>query len=167
MTRAELLGTQLRHLLELLDGAVAEVYRGLGMAGFRPRYTPILRVLAADGPQSIRELAKATSVTHSAASQTVAQLTREGYVELEPGRDARQRIVHLTPAARSMLPKLEAEWAATTAAASELEDELPFSLSELLAATTAALERRSFRERIATNMTPPQDEHQKKIRSFQ
>src|SRR6266516_583330 len=141
VTWPALLGTQLRHLLELLD--------------------------AAGGPQSIGDLAKATSVTHSAASQTVAQLAREGYVELEPGRDTRQRIVHLTPAARSVLPKLEAEWAATTAAASELEDELPFSLSELLAATTAALERRSFRERIASHMTHPQDEHQQKIRSFQ
>jgi DNA-binding MarR family transcriptional regulator len=167
VARAELLGTQLRHLLESLDGAVAEVYRGLGMPGFRPRYTPILRVLATGGPQSIRDLAKATSVTHSAASQTVAQLAREGYVELEPGQDARQRIVHLTPAARSVLPKVEAEWAATTAAASQLEDELPFSLSELLAATTAALERRSFRERIASNMKPPQDEPQQEVRSFQ
>jgi DNA-binding MarR family transcriptional regulator len=167
MARAELLGTQLRHLLESLDGAVADVYQDLGMPGFRPRYTPILRVLATGGPQSIRDLAKATSVTHSAASQTVAQLAREGYVELEPGRDARQRIVHLTPAARSVLPKLEAEWAATTAAASELEDELPFSLSELLAATTAALARRPFRERIASHMTPPQDEHRQEVRSFQ
>lgn len=154
-----MLGTQLRQVLELLDGAVAEVYQDLGMPGFRPRYTPILRVLAAGGPQSIRDLATATSVTHSAASQTVAQLAREGLVEAGPGRDARQRIVHLTPAARSLLPKLEAEWAATTAAASELEDELPFSLSELLTATTAALERRSFRERIASHLTLLQDDH--------
>jgi DNA-binding MarR family transcriptional regulator len=159
MTREALLGTQLRQVLELLDGAVAQVYQDLGMPGFRPRYTPILRVLAADGPRSIRDLAKATSVTHSAASQTVAQLAREGYVDLAPGRDARQRVVHLTPAARSVLPRLEAEWAATTAAAGELEDELPFSLSELLAATTAALERRPFRERIASHMTPLQDDH--------
>lgn len=159
MAREALLGTQLRQVLELLDGAVAEVYQDLGMPGFRPRYTPILRVLAAGGPQSIRDLARATSVTHSAASQTVAQLAREGYVEAGPGRDARQRIVHLTPVARSLLPKLEAEWAATTAAASELEDELPFSLSELLAATTAVLERRSFRERIASHLTLLQDDH--------
>ena len=94
-------------------------------------------------------------------------MAREGYVELQPGQDARQRIVHLTPAARLVLHRLEAEWAATTAAASELEDELPFSLSELLAATTAALERRSFRERIASHMTPLQDEHQERIRPFQ
>jgi DNA-binding MarR family transcriptional regulator len=158
MTEEALLGTQLRQVLELLDGAVADVYRDLGMPGFRPRYTPILRVLAADGPQSIRDLAKATSVTHSAASQTVAQLAREGLVELEPGRDARRRIVHLTPAARSLLPRLEAEWVATTAAASELEAELPFPLSALLAATTAALAKRPFRERITSHMTPVRDD---------
>lgn len=159
MTRAELLGTRLRHVLELLDGAVAEIYRDLGVPGFRPRYTPILRILAAHGPQSIRDLANATSVTHSAASQTVAQLAREGLVELEPGRDARQRIVHLTPSARSLLPVLDAEWAATTAAASELERELPFSLSALLTATTAALARKPFHERISSHMRPVRDDH--------
>jgi DNA-binding MarR family transcriptional regulator len=152
MAQPELLGTQLRQVLDLLDGAVAQVYSDLGMPGFRPRYTPILRALAADGPQSIGDLAKATSVTHSAASQTVAQLAREGLVELEAGRDARQRIVRLTAAARSLLPALDAEWAATSAAAKELEDELPFSLSELLTATMTALASRPFRERLASHL---------------
>ncbi|WP_371871428.1 hypothetical protein [Phytohabitans rumicis] len=46
---------------------------------------------------SIRALAGAVGVTHSAASQTVAQMAKAGYVTLEPGTDARQRIVHLTP----------------------------------------------------------------------
>jgi hypothetical protein len=66
--------------------------------------------------------------------------------------------VHLTPAARSLLPRLEAEWVATTAAASELEAELPFPLSALLAATTAALAKRPFRERITSHMTPVRDD---------
>ena len=37
MTPEELLGTRLRHVLETMDGAVAEVYRDLGLPGFRPR----------------------------------------------------------------------------------------------------------------------------------
>jgi DNA-binding MarR family transcriptional regulator len=148
----ELLGTGLRHLLEQLDGAVAQVYGDLGMPGFRPRYTPILRILGARGPLSVGELAAATFVTHSAASQTVAALARDGYVDLVPGADARRRIVHLSARARAAMPVLDAEWAATSAAARELEAELPFSLSELVAVTTRALRRRSFRDRIGDRL---------------
>jgi DNA-binding MarR family transcriptional regulator len=155
MNPEELLGTRLRHVLETLDGAVADVYRDLGMPGFRPRYTPIIRILAADGPRSIRDLANATSVTHSAASQTVAQLAREGFVELRPGQDARQRIVHLTPTAESALPVLDREWAATTAAARELEAELPYPLSDLITAILAALARRPMHERITGHLPQP------------
>jgi DNA-binding MarR family transcriptional regulator len=156
MNPEELLGTRLRQVLESLDGAVADVYRDLGLPGFRPRYTPIIRILAADGPQSIRALAEATFVTHSAASQTVAQLAKDGFAELRPGQDARQRIVHLTPAAQAMLPTLDREWAATAAAARELEAELPFSLSDLLTAITAALARRPMHERITSHLPDTQ-----------
>ncbi|MEH0829518.1 MULTISPECIES: MarR family winged helix-turn-helix transcriptional regulator [unclassified Micromonospora] len=145
----ELLGTRLRHLLDLLDGDVAAVYADLGLPGFRPRFTPIVRALASGGPAPIRALAQATGVTHSAASQTVAQLAKEDLVTLTPGADARQRIVHLTPKAEALLPVLDAEWAATTAAARRFEAELPYPLSRLVDEALAALGRRSMRQRIA------------------
>ena len=145
----ELLGTRLRHLLELLDGDVAAVYADLGLPGFRPRYTPIVRALAQTGPAAIRDLACATGVTHSAASQTVNQMARDGLVTLRPGADARQRIVHLTGRAESLLPVLDAEWAATTEAAARFEAELPYPLSRLVDEALAVLGRRSMRERIA------------------
>ncbi|MEV4483061.1 MarR family winged helix-turn-helix transcriptional regulator [Micromonospora coxensis] len=148
-TGPALLGTRLRHLLELLDGDVAAVYADLGLPGFRPRYTPVVRALAAGGPRSIRELAEATGVTHSAASQTVAQMARDGLVTLAPGADARQRIVRLTARAESLLPVLDAEWAATTAAARRFEAELPYPLSRLVDEALAALGRRSMRQRVA------------------
>lgn len=157
MTPEDLLGTRLRHVLEMLDGAVADVYRDLGLPGFRPRYTPILRIIDTDGPQSIRDLATATGVTHSAASQTVAQLVKDGYLELRPGTDARQRIAHLTAEARAVLPVLDREWQATTAAARELEAELPFSLSTLLTAITEALARRPFHERVTSHLPAETD----------
>ncbi|HEX5403719.1 MAG TPA: MarR family transcriptional regulator [Pseudonocardiaceae bacterium] len=154
MTPEELLGTRLRDVLDTMDGAVAEIYQDLGLAGFRPRYTPILRLLAADGPRSIRDLAAATGVTHSAASQTVAQLAKEGYVVLVQGRDARQRIVHLTEPATAILPVLDVESAATTAAVRELDAELPFPLSDLITAITEALANTPFHDRIATHLKP-------------
>ncbi|GIH74309.1 MarR family winged helix-turn-helix transcriptional regulator [Planobispora longispora] len=144
-----ILGTRLRHLLDLLDGDVAAVYADLGLADFRPRFTPVVRVLAASGPRSIRDLARAIGVTHSAASQTVAQMARDGLVSLTPGEDARQRIVGLTPKAEALVPTLEAEWAATAAAAAAFEAELSFPLSRIVDEALEALGRRSMRQRIA------------------
>ena len=143
------LGTLLRHVLDEMDGDVASVLADLGTPGYRPRFSPVVRALAALGPVPIRDIARAIAVTHSAASQTVAQMAGRGLVTLKPGEDARQRVVHLTARARALLPKIEAEWAATASAAAELDDELPFPLAELVPALAAALQRRSFRQRIA------------------
>jgi DNA-binding MarR family transcriptional regulator len=143
------IGTQLRRVLELLDGDVAKVYLDLGLPEYRPRFSPIVRALVAAGPLSIRDVATAVGVTHSAASQTVAQLTKAGFVTLQPGADARQRIVQLTDRTRDLLPTIEAEWQATTAAMSELDAELTAPLGQILTELVAAIDRRSFRNRIA------------------
>lgn len=142
------IGTLLRHVLELLDGDVAKTYPDLGMTDYRPRYSPLVRALVAGGPMPIRDLARAVGVTHSAASQTVTQMARTGLVTLEPGADARQRIVHLTPRTRKILPAIEAEWAATTAAMAGLDAELPMPLADLLTDVLHALQRTSMHQRI-------------------
>jgi len=142
------LGTLLRHLLDQMDGDIATVLADLGTPGYRPRFSPVVRALVALGPVPIRDLARAISVTHSAASQTVAQMRSRGFVGIEPGEDARQRVVHLTDRARALLPTIEAEWAATASAAAEMDAELPFPLAELVPAIAVALQRRSFRQRM-------------------
>jgi DNA-binding MarR family transcriptional regulator len=142
------LNTRFRHALDLLDNDVAQVYADLGLADYRPRFSPVVRALVALGPSSIRDIAAAIGVTHSAASQTVAQMRASDLVTLEPGADARQRIVHLTDRTRSLLPVIDAEWAATSAAAADLDAELPAPLDEILAAILRAVQRRPMRERI-------------------
>lgn len=143
------LGTQIRTALELMEGDISAVLTDLGLLDYRPRFTPIVRALNIRGPMSIRDLARATGVTHSAASQTVAQMAKVDLVRLGPGQDARERIVGLTDRTQVLLPVLEAEWDATAAASDELDAELPYPLKELIPALLAALERRPFRERIA------------------
>jgi DNA-binding MarR family transcriptional regulator len=145
------LGTLLRHVLDQMDDDIATVLADLGTPGFRPRFSPIIRALVTLGPVPIRDLARAIGVTHSAASQTVAEMSKRGFVTVRPGADARQRVVHLTAKARGLLPKIEAEWAATASAAAELDGELPFPLAVLVPAVAAALERRSFRQRIISS----------------
>jgi DNA-binding MarR family transcriptional regulator len=142
------LGTLLRHVLEEMDGDVASVLADLGTPGYRPRFSPIVRALVALGPVPIRDLARAIGVTHSGASQTVAQMRSRGFVTIEPGEDARQRVVHLTRKTRALLPKIEAEWAATASATAELDAELPIPLGDMVPALAAALDRKPFRQRI-------------------
>jgi DNA-binding MarR family transcriptional regulator len=142
------LGTQLRHVLDEMDNDIAAVLADLGTPGYRPRFSATVRALVALGPVPIGDLARAIGVTHSAASQTVAQMADRGFVELRPAEDARQRVVHLSDKARTLLPKIEAEWAATASAAAEMDAELPFPLAELVPAIAEALTGRPFRQRI-------------------
>jgi DNA-binding MarR family transcriptional regulator len=144
------LGTRLRHLVDQLDAGVATFCPRLGVEDYRPRYTPVVRALLRDGPCSIRDIARAVSVTHSAASQTVTEMSRRGFVALEVApTDARQRLIHLTDRTRALLPALRAEWDATEAAREELEAELSFPLTTLLGELESALARRPFQDRIA------------------
>ncbi len=147
MSDAPTLGTLLRHLLELLDGAVQQAYSRAHLP-YRPRYTPVVRALIALGPTSIRAISLRAGTTHSAASQTVAQMAKDGLVELRSGEDARERIVALTPRARRMLPALRRHWATTNTAARRLERELSAPLSVVLAEAIEALARESFGERM-------------------
>jgi MarR family transcriptional regulator, organic hydroperoxide resistance regulator len=141
------LGALLRRLIDHLDGAVEQAYGDAGL-DYRPRFTPIVRTLLSDGPATIRILSARTGVSHSAASQTVAQMSERGLVSLKTGRDARERIVALTPAAIEMIPRLEACWRATEAAARTLDDDLGQPLTAVLDAALEALERRPFTERL-------------------
>ncbi|MFC4013950.1 MarR family winged helix-turn-helix transcriptional regulator [Nonomuraea purpurea] len=159
------LGTLMRHLHELMDGAIADIYAEHGLPEYRPRFSPVVRTLVERGPMTIRDVAEAIGVTHSAASQTVIQMRRCDLVTLEKGKDARRRIVHLSQKAMAALPLIEAEWAATERAVRELDAELPMPLADVLRAAAQALERRPFRDRIAridptTDRQAPAPDHQ-------
>ncbi|MGH8194784.1 MAG: MarR family winged helix-turn-helix transcriptional regulator [Woeseiaceae bacterium] len=143
------LGTLLRHLIELLDGDLEAVYRDAGLVDYRPRYTPVVRALLDIGPSPIRDVARRVGITHSAASQTVAQMVQNELLALQPGADARERVVHMTPKLRRMLRRLEQQWAATNVAAARLDEELTHSLRDAVTGAIGALERKPFRERIA------------------
>lgn len=145
--RSHGLGTLLRHLLDLLDGDVDRAYAELGL-DYKPRYTPVVQALVVQGPCSIHEIARAARLTHSAASQTVAQMAAKGLVTVEIGQDLRRRIVRLSPKCEQMLPTLRRQWARAAAAAGALDAELPVSLTEMATAAIRALERVPFRERM-------------------
>jgi DNA-binding MarR family transcriptional regulator len=144
------LGTQLRHLLELLDGAVDAAYVEAGIAT-RPRYTPVFKALAEKEPSTLGQIATAAGITQPAATQTIALMVKDGLVTAKAAPDdGRQRLVRLTKKGRELYPQMQACWAATKLAAESLDDDTPQPLSEALASAIAALQARPFEQRIAT-----------------
>ena len=148
------LGTLLRHLTDLLDGDLAQVYASIGV-DYRPRYTPVYRILVEQERATIREIASRAGITHSAASQTVTEMVRHGLVEVRPGIDRRERLVKLTAKGRALQSKVQSQWQVTARAAEGLDRELSASLSALLQEAISALESRPFRERIALERDQP------------
>ena len=142
------LGTQLRHLIDLLDGAVGAAYEEAGL-DYRPRYTPVMRALMAGAPRTIGQVAEAAGITQPAATQTIALMLKAGLLASEPGAlDGRQKMISLSAQGRALLPQLQQCWQATAAAARSLDADLPYPLSDALANAIAALERQPFGARI-------------------
>lgn len=142
----------LRDLLDAMDAEIARLYAERGLGHVRPRFTMPLIRLSHRGPLTIRQLAESIGVTHSAMSQTVAALRRDGLVRSVPGPDARTRKITLTARSRTLVPFLEAEWRATEQSVAELEREVPYPMTQVVKDVEAALARRSFRDRVAARL---------------
>ena len=140
-------GAALRQLIDHLDSALEQAYRTGGLE-FRPRYTPVVRALMAKGPQTIRALAQRLGVSHSAASQTVSQMSKHDLLSISTGTDARQRIVQLSDKAVTLLPRLEQHWRAATVATAVLDAETGGNLVTAVNRANAALAARSFGDRL-------------------
>ncbi len=147
----------LKLLLNEMDDDIGRLYTERGISGVRPRFSMTLIRLRHLGPLTIRQLAAEVEVTHSAMSQTITAMRREGLVDSSPGADARTRTVILTDKGRTVVPFLEAEWRATEGAYAALESELPYALTQVVRDMAAALTRRSFHDRIIEHIADPEN----------
>ena len=140
-------GAALRRLIDQLDGALEQAYRDDGL-DFRPRFTPVVRALDAEGELTIRALSRRLGLSHSAISQTVTQMTQRGFIQARAGDDARERMISLTQAGRDLLPRLRAHWQAATRATRALADEIGGDLVAGVNRANTALAERPFRDRL-------------------
>jgi len=151
------LGTQLRHLIDLLDGAVEAAYGEAGL-DYRPRYTPVMRVLAEHGSLTVGRIAELAGITQPAVTQTLALMKRDGLLSIVASdADARQRLVSLSSPGESLLGRLQDCWQVTRKAADGLDAELPYPLSRCLQEAIEALQQRPFGERIRASRLAPAD----------
>jgi DNA-binding MarR family transcriptional regulator len=137
----------MREIFDRVDAGISEVYAELGIVGVRPRFSMAIMFLE-NGSLSIRELAREVNVTHSAMSQTVTAMRKDGLIQSAPGADGRSRMVELTAAGRALVEPLRREWFATEEVLAELDAELPYALARLITDLRDALDRRSFIERL-------------------
>ncbi|WP_044558906.1 MarR family winged helix-turn-helix transcriptional regulator [Azospirillum sp. B4] len=153
------LGTQLRHLIDLLDGAVDAAYGEAGL-DYRPRYTPVMRVLAAHDGLSIGRIAELAGITQPAVTQTLALMKADKLVTVTASdSDARQRVVRLSRHGRSLLGRLQECWDMTRRAADSLDADLPYPLSQCLREAIEALEKHPFGDRIRAARHRQADRH--------
>lgn len=145
------LGTQIRHLIALLDGAVQQTYDRIGV-DFRPRFFPIARLLLDRGHSSVGEIAAATGVSQPAATQTINEMSKLGLVETLPGKDRRQHLIGLSAKGQELAARLSETWGAIDRAAAKLEKELPYGLERVVRDALDALGRQPFADRIAAEM---------------
>jgi DNA-binding MarR family transcriptional regulator len=139
----------MHRLLSAMDDEIARLYAENGIADLKPAWVFEIIRLHVRGPMTIAELARSVGRTHSALSQKVAAMRAAGWLETAPGPDARTKKVTLTAKAERIAALLAAEWRATEASIAELEAEIPYPLSQAAEDLRAALDRKSFHDRIA------------------
>jgi DNA-binding MarR family transcriptional regulator len=130
----------------MMDGDVELIYARLGLP-FRSRYTPIVKALILRESATIKELSEVVGLTHSAVSQTLLQMTRDGLVNATPGDDGRERVVRLTAAAKALLPQVFDCWDAFNGAVEDLSGEIGVPLADACERAISALSRKSFEAR--------------------
>lgn len=142
-----------RELMERVDNDIARFYES-SPDTVEVRSSWVLEILRLDarGPMTIRQLSASVGRTHSASSQKVAAMVRAGLVETTQGTDARTRRVQLTDRARELVDRMRDEWVATEETLAELEAETPYALSRAAADLNAALDRKSFYERLSERL---------------
>ena len=141
------LGSRLKRLSDRIMAAGQEVYRDANV-DFEPRWFPLFRLLAEEGPLSVGEAAEALGLTHAAISQTARMMKKRGFLSsMKDPEDERRRVLSLTDRGRDELPKLRPLWDDIEKAVREVVE---FSGVDVLAAVDGieqAMDRESFPDR--------------------
>nr|WP_210333248.1 MarR family transcriptional regulator [Ensifer sp. ENS01] len=136
----------MRYIGERVDQGAAERYETLKI-DYRPRYTPLLRALAA-GAETVTEITSNSSLTQGAISQTVSLMLKGGLLARRGLDDGRKTGLRLTKKGVALLTTLEPHRQMTFLAIRCLELEIGYPVLEVLQALGAALEREGFASRL-------------------
>ncbi|MFU0921938.1 MarR family winged helix-turn-helix transcriptional regulator [Kluyvera sichuanensis] len=146
MKNAPGLGELLRYTAELIDSGSEAAYREMSL-NYRPRYTPVLRALAA-GAMTVTDITAMTHLTQGAVSQSVSLMEQDGILRRGPLEDGRKSGLHLTNSGEVLVSQLKSHWQTLFTAIHQLEKEVGWPLLQVLEQTAKALEEKDFAQRI-------------------
>lgn len=146
MKNAPGLGELLRYTAELIDSGSEAAYREMSL-NYRPRYTPVLRALAA-GAMTVTDITAMTHLTQGAVSQSVSLMEQDGILRRGPLEDGRKSGLHLTNSGEALVSQLKSHWQTLFTAIHQLEKEVGWPLLQVLEQTAKALEEKDFAQRI-------------------
>jgi ribosomal protein S18 acetylase RimI-like enzyme/DNA-binding MarR family transcriptional regulator len=141
------IGTRIRRLYEQLSIDADRIYEEAGLP-FRVSYFYVIYALSAAGSMPIAKIAKLAGFSHSAVSQTIKRLTKEGLVETTATSDGRQKLVSLSRAGEDLREKLSPYWAALEASMKDTIKESGHDLMAAISGVEAAYNRTSLYDRV-------------------
>ena len=131
-----LFGTRLKRLSETFLSDVNRIYRKHKIR-FEASWFPVFYLLSEQREVSIKQIADALHISHSAASQLISSLQGKGLVKSEvSSSDARHKVVAFTAKGERLLQQVLPVWQAMQQAMEELSSESAAS-KKLLHALTA------------------------------
>ncbi|MEZ4575417.1 MAG: bifunctional helix-turn-helix transcriptional regulator/GNAT family N-acetyltransferase [Vampirovibrionales bacterium] len=134
------LATRLKQLSEQFIGAWTMVYQTQSVP-FEPSWFLVMMVLSHFESLSLVAMADHLKVSHSAVSQLVSELTKQGLVTTQADpKDKRKRLVGLTDEGRRVVEILTPVWADMQQVIRELILSTGYDLMDVLGKTEKALE---------------------------
>lgn len=141
------LGARLRRLSERIDGDGTRIYAARGVV-FEQRWFGVLNQMILKGPTSVGEIAATMRITHVSVSQACRSLEKAGIIAATADpKDARRRILSLTPSGENLVTQMRPLWQAFNAVAAELDAEAG-GVVAALDRLDDALARKSLFDRI-------------------
>lgn len=150
------LGELLRYVSDLVDSGSEKTYRDMAIT-YRPRFTPVLRAMAA-GAQTVTDITAQTFLTQGAISQSVTMMEKEGILHKVALEDGRKSRLQFTEQGDALVAELQPHWQTLFVAIEQLEKETGHPLLTILQDTARALENKGFDERIRQAKTGLTDE---------
>ncbi len=106
------MGSRLRRLSETFIQEVNQAYAQRGIA-FDASWFPVFYFLSQQDEVSIKDIADALNVSHSAMSQLVSALQKKGLVKsVVSVADARRKVITLTAKGKKLLEQIQPVWRA-------------------------------------------------------
>lgn len=139
---------RLQRLSDMIRKDGVLIYKDNGI-DFEPKWFPIIYVLNRKGALGIVDLANEIGLAHPSVIQLVKELEAKKLVKSASHKvDGRKRVLTLTPAAKTLIAKMEPVWEKIKAAVAEMV-ETENNLMKAIAETEAQLKQESFFQRVS------------------